>query len=93
MLRLENGMFSDQRAQFPSESKCRISQMENPVAESEGLSLRFEVGGDIAISYPNVRETKHSGSPRTEGLPGNGSSSFNTVTVLRKRRGIGPTIY
>lgn len=62
-------MFSDQRAQFPSESKCRLAQMENPVAESQGLSLRFEVGGGIAIPYPKVRETEHSGSPRTEGAP------------------------
>lgn len=35
MLGLEIGMFGNQRAQFPSESKCRISQMENPMAESE----------------------------------------------------------
>lgn len=44
-----------------------LHRWKNPVAESQGLSLRFEVGGDIAISYPKVRETEHFGSPRTEG--------------------------
>lgn len=69
MLRLEIGMFSDPRAQIPSESKSRTLQVKIPIAKREGLSLRFEVEGGIDLTYPNVREIKHSGSPRTEGTP------------------------